>query len=42
MAMLTVGSEEDARLVEVADAPHGLALTHPNEVNEAILAFLVN
>jgi non-heme chloroperoxidase len=29
-------------VVEVADAPHGLALTHPDEVNEAILAFLVN
>ena len=41
MAMLTVGSEEGAR-VEVDGAPHGLTWTHPAEVNQAILAFLEN
>jgi non-heme chloroperoxidase len=56
MAMLAVGSEEDARVtarllpdlntnvtvVEIDGAPHGLAWTHPAEINQAILAFLEN
>jgi pimeloyl-ACP methyl ester carboxylesterase len=27
------------RVVEVADAPHGLAWTHPDEVNDAMFGF---
>jgi len=32
----------DMTVVEVDGAPHGLAWTHPAEVNQAILAFLEN
>lgn len=30
----------DCEVVEVAEAPHGLLWTHPDEVNEALLGFL--
>jgi len=31
---------KDVRLVRVDGGPHNIAWTHPDEVNEALLAFL--